>query len=167
MAHSAFPSPTVFESTVKAVVFALFLACGYSAVPLMIKLFLAGQRSIGNAAAAPIVWLEAHEVAVVVGVWLFVSLGVAIAVPAAISDGFFASSGEGGAIAQAKVRSQGLLVAASGMTVDEMFRRSSPGAETYRPEVAGVTNSGALITAVPPPWTPMKAAGSAGKLAMA
>lgn len=94
LAHSAFASPAAFESSVKVVVFGLFLACGYSAVPLMIKLFLAGQRGIGNAAVAPIAWLEAHQVAVVVGVWLFFSLGVAVAVPAAISDGFFGPSGQ-------------------------------------------------------------------------
>ena len=124
-AQSAFPSPAVFESTVKVVVFVLFLACGYSAVPLMIKLFVAGQRGIGNAAVAPIAWLEAHEVAVVVGVWLFFSLGVAIAAPAAISAGFFGPSGQAGATVRAEAPSQVLLIAAPGMTVDEMFRRSS------------------------------------------
>ena len=91
----------------------------------MIKLFLAAQRSIGNAAVAPIAWLEAHQAAVVIGVWLFISLGVAIAIPAAISDGFFAPSGQDGLTAKAEARSQGRLIATPGMGVDEMFQRSS------------------------------------------
>ena len=122
-AQSAFPSPGFFESTVKVVVFVLFLACGYSTVPLLIKLFLLGQRSVGNAAVAPVAWLAAHENAAVLGAWLLMSLGLAIAVPAAISDGFFGPIGQVGA--NAKAQSQGLLIATPGMKVDEMFQRSS------------------------------------------
>src|SRR5580698_4313019 len=77
-AQSSFASPAIFESTVKAVVFGLFLACGYSAIPLMLKLFLAAQRGIGNAGVAPIGWLERHQRAVVIGAWLLISLGVAV-----------------------------------------------------------------------------------------
>ena len=124
-AQSSFASPAMFESTVKVVVFVLFLACGYSAVPLMIKLFLAAQRSIGNAALAPITWLEAHVGAVVIGVWLIFSLGLALAVPAAMSGGFFGAPIGQGPSAQAGARSQGLLIATPGMKVEEMFQRST------------------------------------------
>src|SRR5580698_2170203 len=121
-AQSSFASPAIFESTVKAVVFGLFLACGYSAIPLMLKLFLAAQRGVGNAGVAPIGWLERHQRAVVIGAWLLISLGVAVAVPAAITGGFF---GQGSVSATADARSQGLLIATPGMRVEEMFQRST------------------------------------------
>ncbi len=55
----------------------------------MLKFFLAGQIAIGNGNVTVIRAIAAHQAGVVIGVWLFLALGLAIALPAAIRDGFF------------------------------------------------------------------------------
>jgi hypothetical protein len=73
----------------KIIFFTLFLAFGFSAIPLMVKLVLAGQVGIGNADVGIVRLVAAHETRIVIGFWLFLGLGLAIAIPAAIRDGFF------------------------------------------------------------------------------
>ncbi|MGH6664123.1 MAG: hypothetical protein ACREB2_04350 [Pseudolabrys sp.] len=104
----------------KIIFFALFLAFAFSTIPLGLKLFLAGQTAIGNGEVGIIRAVAAHQTGIVVGFWLFCLLGLAIAIPAAIQDGFL---GEPGAAALGP--SEGILVAAPGMAVDDMQRLSS------------------------------------------
>ena len=57
---------------------------------------------------------------------VLLSLGVAVAVPAAISDGFFGPSGQAGGNARSEARGRDLLIAAfQRRRSDEMFQRSS------------------------------------------
>ena len=41
-------APTLAPTLAKIVAFALFLALGFAAIPLMLRVFLWGQRRIGN-----------------------------------------------------------------------------------------------------------------------
>ena len=112
-------SPTV-QLAAKVVFFGLFLFFGFSCIPLMLKLFLAGQTMIGNGELRIIRGVAAHETGIVVGAWLFLLAGLAIAVPAAIQDGFF------GPLPPAALSpAEGTLVVEPGMSVDDMKRRST------------------------------------------
>jgi hypothetical protein len=72
----------------KIIFFTLFLAFGFSCIPLMVKLVLAGQAAIGNADVGIVRYVAAHETWIVIGLWLLIGLGLAIAIPAGIRDGF-------------------------------------------------------------------------------
>jgi len=78
----------------------------------------------GNADRAPFRALIVRERTIVLALWALVLAGLAVALPAAIRDGFFDAPGD--AAAQiAAMPSQGALVTRPGMTVAEMIRRSS------------------------------------------
>jgi hypothetical protein len=72
----------------KIIFFTLFLAFGFSCIPLMVKLVLAGQTTIGNADVGIVRFAAAHETWIVIVLWLLIGLGLVIAIPAAIRDGF-------------------------------------------------------------------------------
>jgi hypothetical protein len=115
------PDSSATQLAARIIFFGLFLAFAYSTIPLGLKLFLAGQTVVGNADVGIIRAVAAHQTGVVIGAWLFISLGLAIAIPAALRDGFFGYT-PGPPVLGA---SQGTLVAQPGMTVDEMKRQSS------------------------------------------
>jgi len=73
----------------RVIFFGLFLAFGYSVIPLMVKLVFAGQVKIGNADVAIVRALAVRQTKIIVAFWVLISLGLAIAIPAAIHDGFF------------------------------------------------------------------------------
>jgi hypothetical protein len=75
----------------KIIFFTLFLAFGFSVIPLMVKLVLAGQATIGNGDVGLVRLVAAHEARIVIGLWVLIGLGLAVAIPAAIQDGFFDS----------------------------------------------------------------------------
>jgi uncharacterized membrane protein len=83
------PDSSTAQFAARVIFFALFLAFGFSCIPTMLKFFLAGQIAIGNGDVPVIQAIAAHQAGVVIGVWLFLALGLAIALPAAIHDGFF------------------------------------------------------------------------------
>ena len=129
------------ETPVKVFVFAVFLAMGFSAMPLMLRLFLAGQHRLGNAAHPLVRLLGEHETLIVVGFWSMCVVGLAIAIPVAIKDGFFGP----GAVAWLENtlagKSRGVLVANVGLTVEEIRRRSTlPVAEAGPNRLTGSTN---------------------------
>jgi hypothetical protein len=105
--------------------FALFLAFAFSLVPLMVKLFLAGQGGIGNAERGLIKALSAHQAGIVWAIWTIWLLGLAIALPAMIEDGFFGAEARRSFDALLIGGSQGTLTARPGMTVDELRRAST------------------------------------------
>jgi hypothetical protein len=83
------PDSSAAQFVARVVFFGLFLAFGFSCIPTMLKLFLAGQIAIGNGNVAIIRTISAHQTGIVIGVWLFLALGLAVALPAAIHDGVF------------------------------------------------------------------------------
>lgn len=106
----------------RVIFFALFVVFAFSLIPLMLKLFLAGQIAIGNGNVSIIRTVGAHQTAIVIGFWTFLLLGLAIAIPAALQDGFF---GADMATTGANAPSQGTLVVRPGMSVDDMRKQSS------------------------------------------
>src|SRR5258707_3152700 len=105
--------------------FGLFLAFGYSAIPLMLKLFLAGQGRIGNADRSLVKGMAEHQTAIVLAFWALISCGLVLAIPAAIYDGAF-GPGPRKAIDSLLIgRSKGTLAAKPRMAVHEILRASS------------------------------------------
>jgi hypothetical protein len=76
-------------TAIKSACFALFCGIGFSLMPILIKFFISAQIKIGNGELFPIKWIQAHEQAVIYGFWILYVIGLCIAVPAAIKDGFF------------------------------------------------------------------------------
>ncbi len=74
---------------VKIFYFAVFCVLAFSLVPIVLKYFISGQIKIGNEESFLIQWLQTHEKGVVYGFWALCVIGLSMAVPAAIKDGFF------------------------------------------------------------------------------
>ncbi len=113
------------ETPVKIFVFAIFLVMGLTAIPLMLRLFLAGQRGLGNESHALVRFLGGHETLVVAGFWSICLLGLAIAIPVMIKDGFFGRAATVWLEGRLAGRSEGVLTVNVGMTLDEVRRRST------------------------------------------
>lgn len=129
------------ETPVKIFVFAVFLAMGFSVMPLMLHLFLAGQRRLGNAGHPLVRLLGDHQTLVVVGFWSVGLVGLAVAMPVAIRDGFFGRAASVWLETTLAGRSRGLLVANVGMTIDDVRRRSTLTIPEAGPErLTGSTN---------------------------
>ncbi|MBV9992045.1 MAG: hypothetical protein JOZ72_12225 [Alphaproteobacteria bacterium] len=64
----------------------LFVAAGLSAVPVMVMTVLRAQERQGRAAA-----LVRRQTTIIWAMWALILLGIAVAVPAMIADGFFAT----------------------------------------------------------------------------
>jgi hypothetical protein len=62
-------------------VMGLFLLFGFGLIGLAFHLFIVGQGKIGNGEVSLVASLARHEASVTVGVWVFLSLGFAIAYP--------------------------------------------------------------------------------------
>lgn len=67
----------------------LFLAIGFSVIPLALKLFISLQIKIGNGELVFIKFLQNHEQGVIYCAWGICLLGLMISLPSAIKDGFF------------------------------------------------------------------------------
>jgi len=76
-------------AAVKLFYFILFCVLGFAAVPIFIKYFIDLQIRLGNGDALPIKWLQAHERNVVYGFWGMIVVGLSMALPAAMNNGFF------------------------------------------------------------------------------
>jgi hypothetical protein len=69
--------------------FTIFCVLGFSIIPLAIRFFVTMQIKIGNGELFLVKWLQAHETGTVIGVWIFLIIGLCMAVPSAIKDGMF------------------------------------------------------------------------------
>jgi hypothetical protein len=76
------------EKIMLTIYFALFLALGFAAVPIFVRVFTTLQTRIGNGDLPPIQWIRKNESAITYCVWGFFLLGLIIALPAAIKDWF-------------------------------------------------------------------------------
>ena len=115
--------PSPFRIPVLILFFALFIAFTFSLVPLMVKAVLGFQKAVGNQNVPPIKQAIASQTLIIWIIWGLMAAGMAVAIPAAIADGFFGS--ELAASAFTSRTSQGVLVATPGMTVDEIARAST------------------------------------------
>ena len=74
---------------VKVFYFTLFCVLGFSLVPLVLRFVITLQARIGNADLLIVRFLQSHEKGVVYSFWALFLIGLSIAVPYAIKDGFF------------------------------------------------------------------------------
>lgn len=133
-ASGAVRNPTSLETPAKIVFFTLFVAFGFSLIPLMVAVVLGGLDLIGKGlkvqAFQPLISRPGW---IVWPIWALMALGLAVALPAAIRAGFFAhddatpaaQSERTAAEAIARMPVQGTLVAAPGMPVARMISASS------------------------------------------
>ena len=84
--HSIDPK---IRTAMKVFYFSVFLAIGFSFVPLMLKLFIFAQVKIGNGEFFAVKFLRQHERKVVCCVWGMFVLGLILSLPSAIKEGFF------------------------------------------------------------------------------
>ncbi|HWP76252.1 MAG TPA: hypothetical protein VNU03_17145, partial [Methylomirabilota bacterium] len=117
--------PTLAPTLAKIVAFGLFLALGFAAIPLMLRVFLWGQRRIGNEAVPMVRFLADHQTGVVVAVWIVFALGLGIALPAMLADEFFGRPAKLWFEARLRGASRGVLTANVGMTLEDIRRRST------------------------------------------
>ncbi len=126
--------PEALQTPMKIIFFTLFIVFAFSLVPTMVKAFIAGQGTIGNADKGLIKLIERHQIAVIFGIWGIWILGSAVALPTMIRSGFFTDLGGGTASSPATTTDsdaeiakqiastpvQGTLVAAPGMTIADI-----------------------------------------------
>jgi hypothetical protein len=101
--------------------FGLFLAFGFSAVPVMVKTVLAAQPRGGPLTRA----LARHQNAIIYAMWGVMGAGCAIAIPAAVIGGMFGDAPRQMVQRALEGSSMGTLSAAPGMSLDEMTRNST------------------------------------------
>src|SRR5579862_1208047 len=123
-----------FETPAKIIFFTLFVAFGFSLIPLMVALVLGGLDLIGKGLnVQPFKPLIARPGWIVWPMWVLMAAGLAVALPAAIRAGFFGNEDVSpvgqtertAAQAIAQTPAQGTLVAAPGMPVGRMISDSS------------------------------------------
>ena len=71
--------------------FGLVLALVFAFIPVMVKLVI-GVQVKANAELAVVRSLAAQQNKIIWGIWILLALGLAVAIPAAIQDGFFGSA---------------------------------------------------------------------------
>lgn len=69
--------------------FLMFLVMGFSIWPPVVKLFVFLQIKIGNAELPLVKFLQSHEQGFIYGVWCLLIIGLCIALPGSIKEGFF------------------------------------------------------------------------------
>jgi hypothetical protein len=110
-------------------IFVLFIAAGFSAIPVMVKLVLGFQRSVGNENVPAVAAALRAEKWIVFGIWGLLAAGLVVAVPAAIQGGLFNDGGAGTSSPQPGTEafgpSSGTVVARPGMTLAEMVHGST------------------------------------------
>lgn len=81
--------PGALETPVKIGFFTLVVLLAFSAIPLIVNAVLAVQTALGNGDVPPIKAAIAHSNAIVGILWLLMAAGLAVALPAAVRQGFF------------------------------------------------------------------------------
>ncbi len=121
----AIRDPGAFKYPVLALVIVLFLVFAFSAIPVMVKLVLGFQRTIGNESVPVVRSALKGENVFIWAIWGLMIAGSLIAIPAAIHDGAFGDRPREAIDEALLVKSEGTLVARPGMTFAEMARRST------------------------------------------
>ncbi|MEW6722643.1 MAG: hypothetical protein AB1324_05260 [Candidatus Micrarchaeota archaeon] len=81
------------ERLAKPIALFLFLVLGFSIVPVFVGLFVAGA---GHVIPVPLDWLEKNDTLIVLVFWAVFLLGLIVAYPAMVKDGFFGPEREAG-----------------------------------------------------------------------
>ena len=110
---------------IMAVFFGLFIAFGLSTIPVIVKLVLGAQVSVGNADVPAVAAALRRERTIIWTLWGLILAGTVIAVPAAILGGVF---GDGPVRAFRRMRAGpnlGVLTVRPDMSVNDMVRQST------------------------------------------
>jgi hypothetical protein len=83
--HAADPR---LEKTVLMIYGFLFLALGFAAVPILLRVFTTLQARIGNGDLPPVRWIRDHEFGISCGVWGIFLLGMLIALSTVLKNWF-------------------------------------------------------------------------------
>ena len=118
-------NPAAYKIPAIAIVGGLFAAFAFSAVPVIVKLVLGFQKTIGNQNVPAIGVVLSRENLIVWAMWGLMSAGALIAIPAAIADGALGTEPRRAVENLVIGKSQGVLAARPGMTVDEIVRAST------------------------------------------
>jgi hypothetical protein len=120
-------SPPTGTARVVAMVcyFTLFVAFGLSAIPVMVKLVMAGQEKIGNQDVAAISAALRHEKTIIWTLWGLIGAGLVVAVPAAVVGGMFGDAPQRAVRQMFRGPNLGVLAAKPDMTLDEMVAQST------------------------------------------
>ena len=110
-------NPDRIEPYIKTEVFFLFCVFGFCCMPLLMRVFIAGQHTIGNTDVGMVRFLREHFVGVTLGFWAFLLLGLLVALPVMWTDFFGFKPGVG--------KSQGVLRANVGMTFADVAAAST------------------------------------------
>lgn len=116
LVHAGLPE-NIVQNTLKVVIILLFCVFGFSLIGLMIHVFVILQGGIGNANVGIVKFLRENERLATYIVWGFLGLGCLIAIPAALWDS--------GLQWTPTLKSEGVLVADIGMTLEEVQKRST------------------------------------------
>jgi hypothetical protein len=132
--------------------FALFVAAGMSAIPVMVKIVLGFQERLGNQNAPVIGAMVRHQAAIVCVLWGIIAAGIAVAVPAMIANGFF-GTGPQQAVqhtinAIAEGPNLGRLSARPDMSVADMVKQSTIKLDT-RYARSAIAGGGVFDYAIP------------------
>ncbi|HLY04136.1 MAG TPA: hypothetical protein VKR31_00155 [Rhizomicrobium sp.] len=110
-------------------IFGLFIAFGFSAIPVMVQLVLGFQRQVGNENAPAVAATLRAERWIIYAIWGILAAGLIVAVPAAIKGGLFTTAaGSGTAPRDERISigpSSGVLVARPGMLLSDVVRNST------------------------------------------
>lgn len=126
-----------FKLPFMILIFALFLAFGFSAIPVMVKIVLGFQRKVGNENVPVVAAVLRAENWIIYAIWALLAAGLVVALPAAIKGGLFDQSTGNSAAAGSDLSaasgastedfgpSSGMLVAKPGMLLSEMVHAST------------------------------------------
>ena len=103
------------DVVVHSAILLLFCPFGFACVGLVLHVFVILQVGIGNGGAPFISFLSKHETGVTFAAWGFLGIGTLVAMPFALAD----------VGVKLPLRSQGILIANVGMTVEEVRQRST------------------------------------------
>jgi hypothetical protein len=115
MAVQAGSDQKTVDPIVHAAILILFCFFGFSCIGLMLHVFTVLQIAIGNGNAPMIRFLTLHETGVIFAAWGFLGMGALVAIPFALEDAGF----------HLPLRSEGVLAADLGMTIDEVKQKST------------------------------------------
>ncbi len=76
------------EKTMLIIYGIFFLALGFAAVPILLRVFTTLQAAIGNGELPPIRWIKKNEFVISCCVWGIFLLGLIIALPTVLKDWF-------------------------------------------------------------------------------
>jgi hypothetical protein len=132
--------------------FALFVAAGMSAIPVMVKAVLGVQERLGHQNAPVIGAMIRHQAAIVWVLWSVIFAGTVVAIPAIIANGFF-GAGSQQSIQQAinaivEGPNLGQLSARPDMNVADMVKQSTIKLDT-RYARSAIAGGGVFDYAIP------------------